>query len=532
MLDAIERAILRRQTVYSAAALGIPGLRHFVYKSRPHVQVTHPEWGEDYADMEARRRLITLYQSLHDVIHGKSGQKETLKLQYIRTQRESVMGWITQPFELYISVSPTLPKAAVVSAANAVMRWVKKEEARLFLRDAPMPYDVFSNPYDDACRDSTLTTSTTAPLLSPIITSFGKGELTPQPPSPLARTGLQRHDMYGAESPYTPAEQTAGRLYASTASVYSGKTASKTRRHGGTANGPNSSEPDDALHDPDPKRDKTIDMGGTVFTGRGLANVGCLLILGLGIFALFAGWPVVSHFLKKPMSTLGGFNIGGTNRTGQIASIGNFGLIDKDTPSEARTKASYVDGSTLELVFSDEFNTDGRRVFTILTPPTPPPRLLDDPYWEAVDLHYWETNNLEWYDPSAITTKDGYLQITLSNITTHGMSYQGGMITSWNKFCFTGGLFEASVSLPGANNIHGLWPAVWSMGNLGRAGYGASLDGTWPYSYDSCDVGTLANQTLNGLPIAATENGDPSNNNVLSFLPGQRLSRCTCPGES
>lgn len=54
----------------------------------------------------------------------------------------------------------------------------------------------------------------------------------------------------------------------------------------------------------------------------------------------------------------------------------------------------------------------------------------------------------------------------------------------------------------------------------------------WPYTYDSCDVGTLANQTLNNLPVAATENGDPTENGVLSFLPGQRLSRCTCPGES
>jgi beta-glucanase (GH16 family) len=51
------------------------------------------------------------------------------------------------------------------------------------------------------------------------------------------------------------------------------------------------------------------------------------------------------------------------------------------------------------------------------------------------------------------------------------------MVTTWNKFCFTGGLFEANVSLPGQNNIAGLWPAVWTMGNLGRAGYGASLEG-------------------------------------------------------
>jgi beta-glucanase (GH16 family) len=54
----------------------------------------------------------------------------------------------------------------------------------------------------------------------------------------------------------------------------------------------------------------------------------------------------------------------------------------------------------------------------------------------------------------------------------------------------------------------------------------------WPYTYDSCDVGTLPNQTLNGLPAAAAEVGDPFNGNVLSFLQGQRLSRCTCAGES
>jgi hypothetical protein len=46
-----------------------------------------------------------------------------------------------------------------------------------------------------------------------------------------------------------------------------------------------------------------------------------------------------------------------------------------------------------------------------------------------------------------------------------------------NKFCFSGGYVEAKVVLPGANNVYGLWPAIWSMGNLGRAGYGATLEG-------------------------------------------------------
>ncbi|OBZ79710.1 Beta-glucan synthesis-associated protein KRE6 [Grifola frondosa] len=269
-------------------------------------------------------------------------------------------------------------------------------------------------------------------------------------------------------------------------------------------------EQDDDLHNPDPRRDRRNDQGGNIFTYRGITNLGCLLILAVGLLTLFAGYPLISYFTRHKLSTLGGFNLGGINATGQVPSIpGGWGLIDLDTPQELYTKPDYDTGKDWQLIFSDEFNVDGRTFYP-----------GDDPYWEAVNLHYWQTNNLEWYDPAAITTKNGSLQITLERKETHGLNFQGGMMSTWNKFCFTGGLVETSVVLPGINNIVGLWPAIWTMGNLGRAGYGASLEGMWPYTYDSCDVGTAPNQTLNGLPIAATENGDPSNGDVLSYLPG------------
>jgi beta-glucanase (GH16 family) len=51
----------------------------------------------------------------------------------------------------------------------------------------------------------------------------------------------------------------------------------------------------------------------------------------------------------------------------------------------------------------------------------------------------------------------------------------------------------------------------------------------WPYSYDTCDLGTFPNQTSReGVPAAAAE-GSPDGG-PLSFLPGQRLSACSCPG--
>ncbi|KAJ6625637.1 glycoside hydrolase family 16 protein [Mycena sp. CBHHK59/15] len=281
-------------------------------------------------------------------------------------------------------------------------------------------------------------------------------------------------------------------------------------------------DPDDELHRPEQIRG--IETGGHPLSIRGATNLGCLFVLLAGILALFIGYPVAT-FVSSSRLDLTGFNLGGLggrNATGQVPAIpGNWGLIDAETPIDAYTKPSWVGNEEMQLVFSDEFNTDGRSFYP-----------GDDPYWEAVDLHYWATNNLEWYDPEAVTTSNGSLVITLSQKVTHDLNYEGGLLSTWNKFCFTGGYIETSVKLPGANNILGLWPAVWTMGNLGRAGYGASLEGMWPYTYDACDVGTAPNQTLNGQPEAATVNGDAGKGGALSWLPGQRLSRCTCAGES
>ncbi|CAE6492121.1 unnamed protein product [Rhizoctonia solani] len=139
------------------------------------------------------------------------------------------------------------------------------------------------------------------------------------------------------------------------------------------------------------------------------------------------------------------------------------GLIDRDTPKSAYTRASHVDGTTYDLVFSDEFNVEGRSFYP-----------GDDPYWEAVDLHYWVTNNIEWYDPAQVTTTGGSLRIDLDQRSNHDMNYTGGVLSTWNKFCFTEGYIEA----------------------------------------------------------AAHVGGPTGTNGEMSYLPGQRLSACTCTSES
>jgi beta-glucanase (GH16 family) len=112
-------------------------------------------------------------------------------------------------------------------------------------------------------------------------------------------------------------------------------------------------------------------------------------------------------------------------------------LIDTATPDSAKTRTGF-DNHEYELVFSDEFNVDGRSFYP-----------GDDPFWEAVDLWYWATADQEWYDPGQITTANGSLRILMENVATNGMPYRSGMLQSWNKFCFTTGYIEVSVSLPG-----------------------------------------------------------------------------------
>ncbi|KAF7309839.1 Beta-glucan synthesis-associated [Mycena indigotica] len=256
----------------------------------------------------------------------------------------------------------------------------------------------------------------------------------------------------------------------------------------------------------------------TLLSSRGWANASMLFILVCGLIALFLGYPIATA-TGITHSATGAFNIGGINSTGQVpVLLGMPTLIDKDTPEDAYSRTGVTDGKKYNLIFSDEFNTDGRSFYP-----------GDDPWWEAVDLHYWPTGDLEWYDPGQVTTADGKLVITMAEVLNHDLNFMSGMIQGWNKFCFTTGYVEVRVSLPGSPRSPGFWPGAWSMGNLGRAGYGATTEGTWPYSYDSCDLGTLKNQTdKNGNPAAAAtgNNGDP-----LSFLPGQKLSACTCSGE-
>lgn len=236
-------------------------------------------------------------------------------------------------------------------------------------------------------------------------------------------------------------------------------------------------------------------------TSKNILSILSIIFLIFGIISLFILSPVLTFlYINNNSGDLGNLS----EYTYPILSSIRTNLIDPDTPNEFLTKKTRL-GKTWNLVFSDEFNVNGRTFYE-----------GDDQFFTAVDLHYAATNDLEWYDPDAIITFNGSLIIRMDAYKNHDLFYRSGMIQSWNKICFTQGLIEFSVMLPHYGNNSGLWPGLWTLGNLARPGYMATSEGVWPYSYNSCDVGITANQ---------------SSFDGISFLPGQRLNSCTCVGE-
>lgn len=275
----------------------------------------------------------------------------------------------------------------------------------------------------------------------------------------------------------------------------------------------NEVEADDKLHMPADDDDITYKAKWSDYFDRRsiVSTIGGVCLI-LGLLCVFIVLPILTfqtHLINTTSKGMPGVDDGPAwahvnNNTYKLLQKFRKGLIDPDTPASAMTRKSTFDSSTLNLVFSDEFNDDNRTFYP-----------GDDPFWTGADLWYGATQDFEWYDPDAISTSGGTLQLKLDKFPNHGLDYRSGMLNSWNQMCFKGGVFEVSVSLAGPAGIPGLWPGAWTMGNLGRPGYKATTEGVWPYTYSSCDAGITPNQ---------------SSPDGLSHLPGQKLNSCTCKG--
>uniref|UniRef100_H3GJH6 GH16 domain-containing protein n=1 Tax=Phytophthora ramorum TaxID=164328 RepID=H3GJH6_PHYRM len=189
--------------------------------------------------------------------------------------------------------------------------------------------------------------------------------------------------------------------------------------------------------------------------------------------------------------------------------------VDPDTPDDRQTFVNSR-GRKWDLVMSDEFNVANRSF-----------RPGDDHIWTSLDKPDGVNGALEIYSHNMTSTKcEGdtcYFYIEVSDepqtISVYNMYkyppgyedahfyYRAGMVQSWNKFCFQGGMLEVRAQLPGAvsdksgnpdlalgksgkvasKQYYPTWPGIWMMGNLGRAIFSASTNRMWPFSYDKCE---------------------------------------------
>lgn len=156
---------------------------------------------------------------------------------------------------------------------------------------------------------------------------------------------------------------------------------------------------------------------------------------------------------------------------------------------------------TYELVFSEEFNVPNR-TFSDGT----------DPRWTALEKNDYTNAALHYYSTSnAVTNEKGELAITTEAVDTDIIGedeldpkkkirktkhFKSAMLQTWNKFCFTGGIIEAKVQLPGKHNIGGLWPAFWLLGNLARHTYVGSSEHIWPWSSNVCTTRSFSSQHI------------------------------------
>lgn len=95
-----------------------------------------PEIEAPYTSEEEQERLLGLYQYLHSRAHNASRPLKTI---YYTGPNENLLAWVTGAFELYMCYSPLGTKASAVSAIHKLMRWIRKEEDRLFIL-TPLTY--------------------------------------------------------------------------------------------------------------------------------------------------------------------------------------------------------------------------------------------------------------------------------------------------------------------------------------------------------------------------------------------------------
>ncbi|XP_045507170.1 protein SAND [Colias croceus] len=155
-LVAINDALNRNKTLPTTNPLkhiGIPEIRHFMYKCKSTAQL----FSSDPISLDRLQDYRQRHKEGGDVVKKKV--EKMSDIDYVRNYREfcsqihcacspaklifrsnaddSILAWITNGFELYVTFDALMEKDHAIRAVDRLLRWIKNEEKRIFIMNAP-----------------------------------------------------------------------------------------------------------------------------------------------------------------------------------------------------------------------------------------------------------------------------------------------------------------------------------------------------------------------------------------------------------
>ncbi|XP_015524976.1 vacuolar fusion protein MON1 homolog A [Neodiprion lecontei] len=131
-LEAINESM--NKASITTAEIGLPEMRHVLYKCKSTAQFWSPGFQPPYTTDEEIERLLGLYQCLHHRLHAPN---RPLKLIFQQLDKETMLAWVTSGFELYLTFEPLVTKPDAINSVSKLLKWIKKEEERLFILNSP-----------------------------------------------------------------------------------------------------------------------------------------------------------------------------------------------------------------------------------------------------------------------------------------------------------------------------------------------------------------------------------------------------------
>lgn len=133
LIKALERAEERGR--FKPVDVAVPMVRHFLYKSRAHVQYVMPSYETHYYEPHMQRGLLTFYHQLHAQVNSDSSRGSNNGWRFMHLVRNSCIGfaWITPSFELYCVSGPNVSRATLAASIHSIAKWVSQHRERLFV---------------------------------------------------------------------------------------------------------------------------------------------------------------------------------------------------------------------------------------------------------------------------------------------------------------------------------------------------------------------------------------------------------------